>query len=509
MSTITPRARRAAATGAALAAVLALSSCFGGQAPAEDDEPAPQGVGFDEVQGAVIQIEARGTFVHPAYGGYEAAGRGSGFLIDESGLALTNNHVVVGAGTLDVWRGGDQTKTLNARVLGSSECLDLAVIQLEGSGYPFLSWREGDITTATEVYAAGFPNGVPEFTLTRGIVSKASTDGDDAWANVDTVIEHDARIRPGNSGGALIDGDGRVLGVNYAGNDAFDYSWAIHRDEVLAVLDQLIAGENVLSLGINGQGITAEDGTGLGIWVSSVAAGSIADRAGVEPGDVLTRMQGVGLGRNGTLKEYCDVLRTHGQDSVIDIELYRPSDGLYHRGQFNGDPIEAVQVLSDTPTPSGEFVDVTDDTNSVYVQVPATWTQLDGTPRIDPVGNEWATISASPNLEGYHTTWSTPGVTVMASPGALANTTVDSLLTGLGGVTGDGCVSHGRESYADGYHTGQYEFYTGCGSSNASFLALAAISDDGNYLVYLTVQAISDADLAAADRVLGSFIAQF
>ncbi len=509
MSTIT-HARRAATTAAVLSAALALTACFGGgPKPSEGDGPAPLGVGFDDVQSAVIQIEARGTFVDPAYGGYEGAGRGSGFVITESGLAITNNHVVVGAGTLDVWIGGDQSETLDARVLGSSECLDIAVIQLEGGDYPFLSWREGDITTATEVYAAGFPLGEPEFTLTRGIVSKASTYGNDSWANVDTVIEHDARIRPGNSGGALIDGDGRVLGVNYASNDAYDYSWAIHRDEVLAVLDTLSAGENVLSLGINGQGVVAEDGTGLGIWVSSVAAGSIADKAGVEPGDVLTRMQGVSLGTEGTLEEYCDVLRTHGQDATLDIELYRPADGLYHRGQFNGETIAAVQVLPDTPPPTGEFVDVTDDTQSVFVQVPTSWSQVDGTPVTDGSGNQWAAVTASPDIAGYLGSWSTPGMTVMASPGALANTTVDGLLAGVAGITADGCVSQGREDYADGYHTGQYEFYTGCGSTGASYLALAAISDDGNYLVYVTVQAVTDADLAAADRVLGSFIAQF
>src|SRR5690606_5749131 len=101
-------------------------------------------VGFDGVQSATIQLEAVGTFVSPEEGGYEAAGRGSGFLITSDGLAVTNNHVVTGAGTLKVWRGGDTTNELSAKVLGSSECLDLAVVQLEKGSYPFMDWRKGD-----------------------------------------------------------------------------------------------------------------------------------------------------------------------------------------------------------------------------------------------------------------------------------------------------------------------------------------------------------------------------
>ena len=126
------------------------------------------------LQSAVIQIQAQGTFVEPGtLEASETAGRGSGFLIDPSGIAVTNNHVVVGAGTLKVWLGGDTGKQFNAKVLGASECLDLAVIQLDKGSYPFLGWYEGEIKTALDVYSAGFPLGDPNFTLTKGIVSKA------------------------------------------------------------------------------------------------------------------------------------------------------------------------------------------------------------------------------------------------------------------------------------------------------------------------------------------------
>lgn len=501
---------RRAVPAAALLTVLGLAGCGLVPSPATTDGPDPDGaVDFDGVQSATIQIEAQGTFVDPQYGGYEGAGRGSGFIISPDGLAITNNHVVTGAGTIDVWRGGDTTETLHAQVLGASECLDLAVVQLEEDDYPYFTWFEGDITTAMDVYAAGFPLGDPTFTMTRGIVSKAQTEKATQWAALDAVIEHDARIRGGNSGGPLVSADGRVVGVNYAGNDVYDTNLAIHRDEVLKVVDDLIAGENVLSLGINGQAVTSDDGQGLGIWVASVAAGSPADKAGVEPGDIITKLQGVSVGTDGTLLDYCDVLRTHGTEATLDIELFRIEDGLYHRGQVNGEPIQAVAVVPDAPQPTGEFIDVTDDTQSVFMQVPDSWTQRDGASFQDQQGNVWAQVTASPNIESYRGSWSTPGATVQASPGALANTTIEDLLAAYASVAESGCTSDGPQDYEDGYHTGKYVFWSGCGSQGASFLVLAATADSGNYLVAVTVQAVTEADLGAIDRVLGTFIADF
>lgn len=77
-----------------------------------------------------------------------------------------------------------------------------------------------------------------------------------------------ARIRSGNAGGPLIDSTGALVGVNYAGNDELDSNFAIHRDEVLEVISDLVDGEDVLSLGINGEALVGEDGAGLGIWVT-------------------------------------------------------------------------------------------------------------------------------------------------------------------------------------------------------------------------------------------------
>ena len=512
MSTTTTRGLTVAIAASGLALVLSGCNLIPGVPGGEPAEPG-KAVSFDQVQQAVIQLEARGTFVDPEYGGYEGAGRGSGFIISEDGLAVTNNHVVVGAGTIDVWRGGDQSDTLDARVLGASECLDIAVVQLEKDDYPYFSWHKGDITTGTDVYAAGFPLGDPTFTMTRGIVSKADIEGDTAWASIDSIIEHDARIRPGNSGGPLVDASGRVVGVNYAGEETHDTNYAIHRDEVQDVIEQLAAGESVLSLGINGQGLYGEDG-GLGVWVASVAAGSSADRAGIEPGDLITRLQGVSVGTDGTMREYCDVLRTHGTEATLDIELFRPSEGAYYRGQVNADePVAAVEVIGGGgggAEPSGDFVDIADDSGHVQVSVPVEWDDVDGAGFTDDAGNSWSSVIASTNISKLQNGWTVPGVSVMASPTAADPANIDNLLaTTASGVTGDGCVSDGISDYADGYHTGKYEYFTGCGSTDADYVAIAAIADDGSYLIYVLIQALTDDDLAAVDRIVSSFIAGF
>ena len=489
----------ALACGTAVVAVLA--GCF--------PTAGPRPVGFDGVQSATIQLEAVGTFVSPEEGGYEAAGRGSGFIITPDGLAVTNNHVVTGAGTLKVWRGGDTSTELSATVLGSSECLDLAVVQLERGDYPFLDWRKGEIETALDVYAAGFPLGDPTFTETKGIVSKAITSGETPWASIDGVIEHDARIRGGNSGGPLIDSEGALVGVNYAGNDELDYNYAIHRDAVLEVISDLVDGKDVLSLGVNGEALVGEDGTGLGIWVNSVKSGSAADEAGIEPGDLLTRMEGVSLAVDGTMTEYCDVLRTHGQDETISVELYRPSEDAYYRGQFNGEPIAAAPVVGNGggEPASGDYVTVTDDSGAITLEAPASWTQVDGAAVTDANGAVWEAVSVSPDLAGFEGTWGTPGATVYASQtaGLTPDASADLLTVGL---AEQGCVSTGREPFDDGLHTGVWEIFTGCGGQ-ATFVVVGANDYDGTYSVLVAGQTITDSDLDALDQVLATFYAAY
>ncbi|MGJ0203877.1 trypsin-like peptidase domain-containing protein [Leucobacter sp. gxy201] len=508
--------RTATTVTTVLAAALALLTGCGmlpGAAGQGGAESGGGGVDFDGVQSATLQIEAQGTFVHPEVGAYEAAGAGSGFLVSHDGLALTNNHVVVGAGTLKVWRDADRSKAMNAKVLGSSECLDLAAIQLEEGDYPYFEWKKGDISTAEEVYAAGYPHGDPDFTMTKGIISTAQTSYDSPWASVDGVIEHDAKIRGGNSGGPLVTPEGELVGVNYAGSDLTDENLAIHRDEVTAVVERLAAGEDVLSLGVNGMGLVDEEGAGLGIWVSSLESGGIADKAGLKPGDLITRMQGVPVGADGTMAAYCDVLRTHGTDSSIDVDVLRPSEGVFYRGKFNGDEkLEPVSVLGDAGgenQATGEYVTVTDDSGRVSVEVPASWTQVDGTAIVDG-STEVQSIIASPDLQAYRSGWAVPGVNVLASQQDVSEATARDFVELMAGdLPGHGCTSAASEDYADGLHTGVYELWENCGPEKAKFLVVGAVADSGEYVVLVAVQAVRESDLDAIDRVIGSFVADY
>lgn len=307
------------------------------QATPEPPKPVSNAVSsLDAVKTATVQIEAQGTFVDPAEGLLvNVAGRGTGFIVDPSGIAVTNNHVVAGAALLKVWVGGESTPR-NARVLGLSECSDLAVIDIDGDGYPFLDWYTGPVTTGLEVYSAGFPLGEPEFNLTKGIISKENANGNTSWASVERVYGHDATINPGNSGGPLINGAGQVVGVNFSFRSSANQYFAIGREIAQSVIAQLREGKDVNSIGVNGVAVATEDGSLSGIWVSSVKSGSSADKAGIKPGDIIYQLEGLVLATDGTMKDYCDVLRSHSPTDTLSMSVIRYGTGELLEGQLNG-----------------------------------------------------------------------------------------------------------------------------------------------------------------------------
>ena len=297
---------------------------------------------LQDVKNAVIQIEAQGTFIDPEVGlVVNGAGSGSGFIIDPSGLAVTNNHVVTGAALLKVWVGGE-TEPRNARVVAVSECSDLAVIKIDGEDFDYLEWHSGPIDVGMDIYVAGFPLGDPEFTLNKGIVSKAQVGGERSWTSVDSAIEYDATSNPGNSGGPVVTPDGRVVAVHYSGNASVRQAFGISRDVARDVIQVLEDGENLNSIGINGQAVESEDGSLTGIWVASVESGSPADETGVQPGDILTTMENLALATDGSMSQYCDVLRSHSPEETLSLQVLRWNTGEVLEGQINGRELEVV-----------------------------------------------------------------------------------------------------------------------------------------------------------------------
>ncbi|MFN2149905.1 MAG: S1C family serine protease [Anaerolineales bacterium] len=486
--------------------------------PSKASAPAGGVSTLADVKSATIQIQAEGTFLDPAVGlVLSGAGRGSGFIIDPSGLAITNNHVVTGAGLLKVWVGGDPTPH-NARILGVSECSDLALIDIDGDGYPFLTWHTGSVDVGLEIYAAGFPLGDPEFTLTKGIVSKARTSGATSWASVTDVLEHDATINPGNSGGPLIDADGHVVGVNYAGSSDTGQFFAIKEQEVTGILDQLKAGQNVNSIGVNGQAVMSDDGSIAGIWVASVASGSVADKAGLQPGDIITLLEGVLLGQDGTMSAYCDILRTHNPTDTLSMEVLRWSTGEVLAGQLNGRELATAALFNPDVNTSGSsttttgsysgYMLATDDYGAIQVEVPAEWSEIDGSPWVDSGEVIGASIYAAPSLDGFVNTWGTPGLIFNVSDDLAKLGGYQQLLDLRRQDFMGSCKLDNRYDYQDALYRGKYDFFVNCGGpGGASYLLLTAVPIDRptDYLILVEVQIVTQADFDVAQHILDTF----
>ena len=198
------------------------------------------------------------------------------------------------------------------------------------------------------------------------------------------MIEHDATINPGNSGGPLLDENGQVVGVNYSGRETNQY-YAIGQDLAMDVIDTLKQGESFESIGVNGEAFTTEDFSG--IWVYSVDSGSPADKTGIAGGDIITTMENLVLATDGTMADYCDILRSHDSTDPLNVEVIRYASQEILTGQLNGRELETavnfeqtvdeeVQV-EDTGAYSG-YSTVTDDYGAIQMDVPSEWTDLDG-----------------------------------------------------------------------------------------------------------------------------------
>ncbi len=495
-----------------------LSACGGGGAASS----------LEDAKSAIIQIEAKGSFVDPEVGlRLNVAGRGSGFIIDPSGIAVTNNHVVTGAATLEVWVGGE-SESRNARILGVSECSDLAVIDIDGDDFPYLQWYDDKISTGMDVYAAGFPLGDPEYTLTRGIVSKERASGESAWSSVDDVIEHDATINPGNSGGPLITPDGEVVGINYMGSTIPGTQtrfFAIARDEATAAIDKMRSGEDVDSIGINGEAVN--NGEGLsGVWVSSVKSGSPADVAGIKGGDVIITIEGLVLATDYTMSDYCDILRTHNPGDTLNVQVLRFSTGEFLEGQINGRPLEssvtaAFSAPSGGSTSSGgsggssgdsdygSYMSISDDARSLSVEVPSDWFDVSG-PSWDYNGSViGAMIIASGDLDTFYADYSEPGVIIQVTNQVDLFGSYTSYLDAVQGVWLEYCDSVGdRYPHENELWTGATDFFDGCGVSgeNSGILQTVMVPKDypDMYLASVVVLVRTDADISAWGRIIGT-----
>jgi len=222
-------------------------------------------------------------------------GQGSGFFISADGYAVTNNHVVDKAESVQVTT--DDGKTHNAKVIGTDPRTDLALIKVEGGPFPFVKLADKTPRIGDWVLAVGNPFGLGG-TVTAGIVSARGRDiGASAY---DDFIQIDAPVNKGNSGGPTFDTEGNVIGVNTAifspSGGSVGIAFAIPADTVQNVVTQLREHGVVTRgwIGVQIQPVTQDiaDSLGLkkaqGALVAQPQAGSPAEKAGVEAGDVIT-----------------------------------------------------------------------------------------------------------------------------------------------------------------------------------------------------------------------------
>jgi serine protease Do len=193
-------------------------------------------------------------------------GTGSGVIIDPSGLALTANHVIAGNTEVDVWlyqADGTAQKT-TARVVGVSECYDLALLQIKGGGiFPYLTWRETPLAKGDKVIAAGYAQG-KKYEAVNGVISALDGSGLTPWSAAETVLLHTAKVDLASLGGPLVDGDGRLVGINFSNDPQSDLYLALDRDTINLLLPTLQAGEGD-TIGMNAISLNSIPG----IWENS------------------------------------------------------------------------------------------------------------------------------------------------------------------------------------------------------------------------------------------------
>jgi serine protease Do len=209
------------------------------------------------------------------------------------------------------------------------------VIDLAGDGYDGLGWMTEDPTVGLGVQAAGYPQGDRLLTVTGGIVARVDDEGATPWAAIPSLLRHDADLEPGNSGGPIVDDSGAVVGVNVAASGIGRY--AIPASVARPIVEQLIAGVDVDSIGLNAVAVLDETTNESGVWVVSVEPGSPAAVSGLQPGDVITRMKGVRVGTDATLADYCAVVRSTG-DGELPVEVTRSGNFLAGSLQLYAQP---------------------------------------------------------------------------------------------------------------------------------------------------------------------------
>jgi S1-C subfamily serine protease len=324
------------------------------------------GVAF--IESDVPAKEAAGGF--SPFGEPESEGggtaTGSGFVIDDEGHVLTNNHVVDGADKIRVTLGASTTAH-DATVIGTDPATDLALLKVDAPAsqlHPLTLGHSAQMEVGDPVVAIGNPFGLDR-TVTSGIVSalQRQIQAPNGFS-ISNVIQTDAAINPGNSGGPLINASGEVIGINSqiatggGGNGNVGIGFAIPIDTVRSEIQQLIDTGEVehAFLGISGGTITPELAQAVnlpvdeGVIVQSVEAGGPADEAGIVGGDTSATIDGAEVSLGGDVITEVDGEKVTEMEEIVNlVNEAEPGDSLELKILRDGKTRTATVTLGERP----------------------------------------------------------------------------------------------------------------------------------------------------------------
>ena len=243
---------------------------------------------------------------------------GSGVIVSKEGHIITNHHVI--AGMTEIRAQLPDGRNVAARLIGSDPATDIAVLKIEEKNIEALPLGDSDeLRVGQQIFAIGNPYGLDE-TVTRGVVSaKGRRTANDSGVE---VLQHDAAVNPGNSGGPLVNIRGQIVGINssiYTRTGGFQgISFAIPSNTVRRVLDAIVSRGRAVRgwLGVSMQAVTPQLAQNFGLpdtrgaIITEIMRGSPAELAGLQPGDVLRKFNGKDVG---------DVMSLRGLIAALEI----------------------------------------------------------------------------------------------------------------------------------------------------------------------------------------------
>ena len=242
---------------------------------------------------------------------YKQKGAGSGIVLSEDGYILTNNHVIAGADKISVFvmnEDATEETEYEATLVGTSESHDVAVLKIEATGLNAATFGDSDsLSLGEQAVVIGNPMGTVHGSVTAGIISAKEKEMTIEDVTI-KAIQTDAAVNPGNSGGALFDEDGHVVGIVYAKTSSVQIEgigYAIPVNSVIDLVENIINDPESVKDQTEGSkimlGITINDVTEeiskqynmpQGVYITEVQSMSAAERAGLQRGDIITGMAG-------------------------------------------------------------------------------------------------------------------------------------------------------------------------------------------------------------------------